>query len=82
MEHALSLPEKVAQKRGKRAILALDEVGELTRADPELLGFIRAVVQHQEDTVYLFAGSQESIMRGIFADSRGVFYQFAHLIFL
>ena len=82
LEHALSLPDKVASKKGKKAVVAIDEVGELSGAEPEVLGFFRALAQRQENTVYLFAGSQESIMKRIFADTGGVFYQFANLLFL
>jgi len=64
----LDLPTKLAEKTGKRSVIAFDEIQDLLRVEGAD-GVIRSVIQHQvEDASYIFAGSAPSLMRRLFED--------------
>lgn len=68
LERLLDLPYEAAGKIGARVLVVLDEfqaIGPVPNADAVL----RSRIQHQRDRVsYLFAGSEQSILRAIFSD--------------
>lgn len=68
LEHLLTLPYESAAKVGTRVLVVLDEfqaIAQVANADAVL----RSQIQHQRDRVsYLFAGSEQSLLRTIFAD--------------
>ncbi len=83
LENAFELVEKVAKKRDKRLVFLLDEFQEVERiGGSSLLNALRTVFQHQENTTYLFLGSEPSLMKTIFADRRRAFYSFATMLHL
>jgi hypothetical protein len=64
----LDLPAKLAEKTGKRSVIAFDEIQDLLRVEGAD-GVIRSVIQYQvEDASYIFAGSAPSLMRRLFED--------------
>lgn len=68
LERLLGLPYEAAAKVGTRVLVVLDEfqsIAPVTNADAVL----RSQIQHQRDRVsYLFSGSEQSLLRAIFAD--------------
>ncbi len=83
VEEAFELAERIAKKDEKRLIFLLDEFQEVDRIGGEaLLNALRTVFQQQENTAYLFLGSEPSMMRTIFADRRRAFYSFATILHL
>lgn len=68
LERLLDLPYEAAAKTGGRVLVVLDEfqaIAPVHNADAVL----RSQIQHQRDRVsYLFAGSEQSLLRAIFAD--------------
>ncbi|MEA2017547.1 MAG: ATP-binding protein [Campylobacterota bacterium] len=80
--HALSLPQIIASKLNKKLIFAIDELGEIRDFKDYhfILKQMRTSFQHQEDVIYLFAGSQHSVIGSIFRDSSSAFYKFAQMI--
>lgn len=68
LERLLGLPYEAAAKVGTRVLVVLDEfqaIAPVRNADAVL----RSQIQHQRDRVsYLFSGSEQSLLRAIFAD--------------
>jgi hypothetical protein len=68
LERLLDLPYEAADRVAARVLVVLDEfqaIGPVPNADAVL----RSRIQHQRDRVsYLFAGSEQSILRTIFSD--------------
>lgn len=68
LERLLDLPHEAAEKIGTRVLVVLDEfqaIGPVANAD----AILRSRIQHQRDRVsYLFAGSEQSVLRTIFSD--------------
>lgn len=64
----LELPVRLAERTGKRCVVAFDEMQDLLRVDGAD-GILRSVIQHQTDSAcYLFAGSEPTLMRRLFED--------------
>lgn len=82
LEYALNLPEKIAIKENKKVIVFFDEFGELHSLGDRIIKAFRSVIQLHRNVSYLFAGSQESVMKNIFADIKGAFYRFGTLVML
>jgi hypothetical protein len=82
LDYALRLPERIAEKDGKRVILFLDEFQDILkleadRRDPVALQKrMRAIFQRSRRVSFLFAGSMEHLMKGIFAPTERPFSQF------
>lgn len=80
LREALELPEKIASRKGRRMVVAFDEFGEIYKTNPQAVKLFRSVIQHHEHTSYIFAGSQETIMKKVFMDKDGVFFRFGTLV--
>jgi hypothetical protein len=82
LDLALELPERVATADGRRLILFFDEFQELASerrpyGDPDqVTKRMRAVFQRSTSVSYLFAGSIEHVMRGLFAPQQRAFSGF------
>lgn len=68
LERLLDLPWDVSGRTGERILVVFDEfqaIGDVANAD----AVIRSKIQHQRERVsYLFAGSEQGMLRSIFAD--------------
>ncbi len=81
LEMAISLAENLAQRDNRRMVILLDEFQEMERLGGQaLLQRLRALLQRQTHTVYLFLGSQTTLMQTIFADRGQAFYRFATMM--
>jgi hypothetical protein len=66
LESVLSVPVEVAERTGRRVLVVLDEFQEIAPIDGAD-AVIRSQIQHHADQVsYIFQGSEESILVGLF----------------
>jgi hypothetical protein len=66
--HALlELPAQIAERRGRRVLVVLDEFQALVSLDG-MDGVFRSHIQHHADVSYVFAGSEPSMLRALFED--------------
>lgn len=71
----LDIPLGLHQAGGGLTVVCLDEFQDLLVADDALDGLVRSVIQHHGNAAaYVFAGSQPSLMRALFADQERPFY--------
>lgn len=83
-EQVLALVENIAQRRGKRIVICIDEFQQLGEL-PDSLTIqkrLRTAWQHQQYTSYCLFGSKMHMMNSIFQRRNVPFYQFGDTIFL
>jgi len=83
-ESILNLPERIAQKCGKRMIVCIDEfqqIGEFPDSEA-VQKKLRGIWQHQHNTSYCLFGSKRHMMMNIFQKKKMPFYQFGDVIHL
>ena len=80
----LQLPEKIAQKRGIRLLVCLDEFQQMAEfADSVTFQKrLRSVWQHQQHVTYCMFGSKKHLLESIFNEKSMPFYKFGDLMFL
>ena len=80
----LQLPEKIAQRRGIRLLVCLDEFQQMAEfADSVTFQKkLRSVWQHQQHVTYCMFGSKKHLLENIFNDKSMPFYKFGDLMFL
>ncbi len=77
---ALNFPQKVAEKKDQRVIMAFDEFQEITNLDGgEIEKTMRSAFQLHDDVSYLFAGSKTHLLKDIFEDGDRPFYNFGKI---
>jgi hypothetical protein len=82
-EDVLALPERLAEKRGVRFVLAFDEFQEIQRfPGAGLEKAMRSHFQRHRRVSYLFAGSKESALRDMASRERSPFYKFGRIVSL
>ena len=83
-EEVLSLPEKIAVKKGIHIVVCIDEfqqIGEFSDTTT-IQKRLRAVWQHQQNVSYCLFGSKQHLMEKLFQSKRMPFYQFGDTIYL
>jgi hypothetical protein len=71
----LDVPAALHGQLGGMTVVCFDEFQDLLVADDDLDGLVRSVIQHHGSAAsYVFAGSQPSLMRALFADQERPFY--------
>lgn len=71
----LDAPARLHAADGDLTVVCFDEFQDLLVADDGLDGLVRSVIQHHaEGVAYVYAGSQPSMMRALFADRERPFY--------
>ena len=81
--YAFEFVEKFAISTGKKAVVFIDEFAELPKLSNEhVLAQLRSIIQHQQNTTYIFAGSQPTLMNKIFLDKSEPFFKFATVLSL
>ena len=80
----LQLPEKIAQEKGVRMVVCIDEFQQIDFfSDPvKFQKVLRTVWQHQQNTTYCMFGSKKHLMTQIFSDASCPFYKFGDMMFL
>lgn len=83
-DEILSLPQKIAEKKGKKIIVCLDEFQQIAEF-PSSVDFqkkLRSVWQHQQDVTYCMFGSKKHLMENFFSNKRMPFFKFGDMMFL
>lgn len=76
LDRLYDLPERVAKKRGKEAIVVFDEFQEITNLDGEQIERgLRSKIQHHEKVTYVFMGSRRHLLDKIFSDKNKPLYR-------
>lgn len=83
-QEILQLSEKIAQKKGIRLVVCLDEFQQISGfADSaNFQKKIRSVWQHQQNVTYCMFGSKKHLLENIFNDKSMPFYKFGDIMFL
>lgn len=84
MEDLLQLPEKIANRKGFRVVVCIDEFQQIG-SYPETMQFqteLRSAWQHHELTSYCLFGSRKHMMEALFDDVSKPFYKFGDIIYL
>jgi len=69
-------PQRIAEKRGQRVVVAFDEFQEITSFDGEQIErALRSKIQFHREVAYLFAGSKRHLMDRLFSDRSRPFYR-------
>lgn len=77
MHHA----EKLARKKGKRLVIAIDEFSDLPKYDGQTLEkALRAEIQQHEHIGYILSGSEQSVMLSMTRDRKRVFYKLGRIM--
>lgn len=80
-EQIYKLPEKIAGKKG--FVVIFDEFQEITKLNGgNIAAQIRAVIQHQRNVGYVFAGSKRDIIREMADSKDSPFYKIGPMMFL
>ena len=80
----LQLPEKIAQNKGVRIVVCIDEFQQVADFSDSLKfqKKLRSVWQHQQYVTYCMFGSKKHLMENIFNDKGMPFYKFGDMMFL
>ena len=80
----LQLPQLLAEEKGVRIIVCIDEFQQLaTLAEyKDMEGKMRSVWQQQQDVSYCLYGSKRNMMLNIFSNANSPFYRFGQVIFM
>lgn len=80
--YAFEFCEILSAACNKKAIIFIDEFGEISKFDKDnnLLKQLRSIIQLQKNTTYIFAGSQASLMKNIFLNKDEPFFKFAIIL--
>lgn len=79
LERLLQMPAELAEARGRRAALVMDEFQEIVDIDPRLPNLLRAVFQQQPEVAHVYLGSRRHVMERIFNDRNQPFWRSAKL---
>lgn len=83
LDNALEFPQIFAQKNRKHFVFSYDEFQDVLKLDGDILiKKMRATFQKHTEVAYIFAGSQESLMRNLFTDAKQAFYKFGRIFYL
>ena len=77
LEEALEAGEGLAQRLGRRIVVAFDEFQTATAIRADLYGFMRSILQRHQQAVYLFLGSQAGLLEQQFTRPHTPFFKFA-----
>jgi len=79
---AVDFIEEFGSQADKTITFAMDEYGDILKFDKAtaIIKMMRAKIQQQKHTTYLFSGSYESVMDSLFVDSKSPFYRLARKI--
>ena len=83
-EEILGLPEIIAEKKGKRIVVCIDEFQQIGEFADSLSvqKRLRSVWQHQQRTNYCLFGSKKHLMTSLFGLRSKPFYQFGQMMYL
>ena len=83
-EDILDLPQRIAEKKGKKVIVCIDEfqqIGEFADS-VKFQKILRSHWQEQSQVAYILYGSKKHMMLNIFGEYNSPFYRFGDILFL
>ncbi len=81
LSDSLSMIDSYAIKHDKKILAAFDEFGDIKKLDGEhIVKLFRSVIQMQQNSVFLFSGSYESVMNELFVSKQAPFYRMTRII--
>lgn len=82
LEAVLDLPERIAERRGLRIVIAIDEFQEVMSFRDGFDALLRAKWQHHRRANYCLYGSKYHMMSELFGSYKRPFYHFGDVLFL
>lgn len=80
VERTFNFADKFASLSDKKMIVFIDEFGEIEKFGQDFIKKLRAYMQKHKNVIYLFAGSQTSVINSIFLNKENAFFNFATLM--
>ncbi len=80
IEKTFSFANSFAKLFSKKMIVFIDEFGDIEKFGKDFIKKLRSYMQTHESVVYLFAGSQTSVINDIFLNKENAFFNFASLM--
>lgn len=83
-KQSIDFIDQFTAKVGKKMYFSLDEYGDILKFDhtEEIIKMMRAKIQRQASSTYIFSGSYESVMNSLFVDNKSPFYRLARVFHL
>jgi len=80
IEETFHFSNKFATLMNKKMIVFIDEFGDIEKFGQDFIKKLRSYMQTHENVVYIFAGSQTSVINNIFLNKENAFFNFASLM--
>ncbi len=81
LEEALEFPQKVAEKKDKNIVIAMDEFQRIQTLNGDTLErLFRSVIQEQDRVTYIFSGSQVGMLKEMFESGDRPFFKSTKVI--
>lgn len=71
------LPQKIAEKRKRRCVVAFDEFQEIIFLNADIERQLRSKIQHHDKVAYCFLGSKRHLLNELFQDKNKPLYKIA-----
>jgi len=83
-KQSIDFIDQFSEKAGKKMYFSFDEYGDILKLEhtAEIIKMMRAKIQRQKASTYIFSGSYESVMNSLFVDNKSPFYRLARVIHL
>lgn len=80
IEKSFNFANNFAKLANKKMIVFIDEFGDVEKFGQDFIKKLRSYMQTHENVVYIFAGSQTSVINNIFLNKENAFFNFASLM--
>jgi uncharacterized protein len=80
IEKTFQFANTFAKLFSKKMVVFIDEFGDVEKFGQDFIKKLRSYMQTHENVVYIFAGSQTSVINSIFLDKKNAFFNFASLM--
>lgn len=80
VEQTFHFANKFASLMKKKMIVFMDEFGDIEKFGQDFIKKLRSYMQTHENVVYVFAGSQTTVINSIFLNKENAFFNFASLM--
>ena len=77
LDKSLSLPTRLAERKGKRTVVVMDEFQEASKIHPDFFRILRPYVVESGEVSYLFLGSRATLLRNLFIKQNEPLYRTA-----
>lgn len=82
-DEIINLPQKIAEKNNRKSVVIIDEFQEMANYNgEEIEKKIRAHIQHNDRTAYIFSGSKKSVIYRMIESPDRAFYKMGDIFIL